>query len=53
VSCGWEDVGVVVVEEVREERSVSCRPGTEGAPRSRVVEGDLVVVLVVLVAWEG
>ena len=57
-SRGWVDCsccgasGEVVVVEVREERRVSCRPGAEGAPRSRV-EGFLVLVLVVEVGWEG
>jgi hypothetical protein len=48
----WEVVAEVV--GLREERSVSCRPGAEGAPRAVDCEGaDLSweVVLFVLVAW--
>ena len=37
---------------VREWRRVSWRPGTEGAPRSRVLV-DFVEVLVVDVGWES
>jgi hypothetical protein len=40
----------------RDVRSVSCRPGAEGAPRGRLdcdESVDLEVVLLVEVAWEA
>ena len=63
-SRGWveERVGLLVLGEIgevgfcREVRSVSCRPGAEGAPRGReevLVRVDLEVVLFVVVAWEA
>jgi hypothetical protein len=49
-SSGWLDESVGFV---REERSVSCRPGAEGAVMEVVVEGvlDCAVVLVVVFWW--
>ncbi len=53
-SSGCVEEGVVVcgLVGVTEARSVSCRPGAEGAPRERSWVEDLVVVLVVEVACE-
>ena len=58
-SSGWLDVMAVASAGWCEARSVSCRPGAEGAPRSGVWlewwcgESFDVDVLVVLVGWEA
>lgn len=57
VDADWGAVLLGAWVGVSEERRVSCRPGTEGAPRARVdvVEGaslECDVVLSVEVAWE-